>query len=365
MKNIIYSICLICILSCSKKSPTTNDKLIDKFPSEVILKGTVLQIPPILFKPSSMCILDSFLIVTQDRSDTIFSIFKLPNCEYLLSFGNEGRGPTEFFNMNEYTTFGAVYQENNSFAVANLMTRVQYYRIIDVINHNFSPYKIVRLSPNLNRFISLVYVGDSLVFGAPYGGNMHLFKFDTFTNVLESFKPYTKDYPLFDISSMRHLYGCSIAVKPDNSKLVVSYSLQGKIEIYDLNTNKQITLLYQEFPSFEKNLGINKTSKYWNIKPEMQMFSEKVTCTNKYIYARIANDKYSTIYDAKGPNHNFIPELYIFDWLGNPIVKCKLDKYYSHYYAIDAANRFLYTLDDNIENIIRRYDLTSVLPGQN
>lgn len=64
-----------------------NEVLIDKFPSEETLRSSKIKIPSILLSPSNMCIVDSFMIISQDRNDSIFSIFSLPHCEYLLSIG--------------------------------------------------------------------------------------------------------------------------------------------------------------------------------------------------------------------------------------------------------------------------------------
>ena len=361
MKNAFYFTCILCLFSCTRNSTVSSDKIIDKFPLVSTLQATELKIPPILLAPSNMCIVDSFMIVSQSRPDTIFSIFKLPNCQYLLSFGNQGRGPEEFNLSMEFLTLNTVYGKNGSFAVGNLLTKIQYYKINDIINRVFKPYKIARIPPKLNRFRAITYVGDSLIFGAPYGGNMHIFKFNTFTNKLESYEDYPMNFPQMISEAKREVFACFMASKPDNSKFLVAYYTQGVIEINNLTNNNPIKIIYKGFPSLMENDGLNKTSKFLDMKPDIQMFCERIIATNKYIYVRVANEAYSKIYNADGIKRSFIREIHVFDWSGKPIIKLKFDKFFS-YFALDEFNKNLYTIDDSVSNKIMRYDLSKVLP---
>lgn len=360
MKKVFFFAIALFIVGCNHTTQKENEVLIDKFPKEAMLEATELKIPPILFAPSNICIVDSFMVVSQSRPDSIYSIFKLPNCQYLLSFGNEGRGPEEFNLSLEFVTLGAVYGKNGSFAVGNLLTNIQYYKIDDIINRVFKPYKVARTPPKLNRFRAITYVGDSLIFGAPYGGNMHIFKFNTITNRLETYLDYPMKFPQMTSDAQREVFACFMATKPDNSKFLVAYYTQGVIEINSLTNNKPIKILYKGFPPLMENAGLNKTSKYFEVKPELKMFCEKIIATDKYIFVRVANDAYSKIYNANGPRRSFIREIHVFDWSGKPIIKLKFDKFFS-YFALDEVNKNLYTIDDTVSNKIMRYDLSKVL----
>ena len=361
MRNAFYSICILCLFSCTRNSTISSDKVIDKFPLVSTLQETKLKVPPILLSPSNMCIVDSFLVVTQSRKDTIFTIFSLPNCKYLLSFGARGRGPNEFNLSFENVTLGTVPGKSSSFAVGNNMNNIQYYNINDILQSKFTPYKIEKLPNELNGFRAIVYFGDSIIIGAPYRGNMNLFKYGTSEDKLESFQDYPNKFPLMDIEIKREVFGMSMAVKPDNSKFVLAYQRIGKLEIYDLKNSKPILLSYKGFPTLEENTGLNESSKFLKSNPEELIFCEGIRATNKYIFACILNDKRSIVNKSNGPNREFIREIHVFDWSGNPILKIKFENYYSDY-NIDKDDHYLYTLDDNVENIIKRFDLTQVLP---
>ena len=89
------------------------------------------------------------------------------------------------------------------------------------------------------------------------------------------------------------------------------------------------------------------------------IFCWRVQATNKYIYARIYNDKYKNIVDGDGPLRSFIPETHIFDWSGNPVAAIKLNNFYDNF-AVDLNDEYIYTVDSYTPNIIKRYDLNDV-----
>jgi hypothetical protein len=361
MKTAVLTICLLLLSGCARKSTDNYDILIDKFPLTEALKATEIKVPPILLRPSNLCIADSFMIVSQSRQDSLFSFFKLPDCRYVFSFGIRGRGPDEFNLSMENVTLSPVSGKTSKFAVGNNLTRIQYYRINDIINKDIHPYKIIDLPSELSRFRAITYLGDSVIFGAPYGGNIHILKYNTITQKPETFRDYPEVFPFEDPESIREPFAYTIAAKPDNSKIVLGYVNQGIIEIYDLTDGRSLTMSYKGFPSLKENTGLNSTSKFWNHNPEEFVFCRNISATNKYIYVDVLNDHYSKIFNENGPKRSFISEIHVFDWSGNPIIKFKFVKYF-RYFDIDKSDKYLYTLDDSVENVIVRYDIgTSLL----
>jgi hypothetical protein len=152
-----------------------------------------------------------------------------------------------------------------------------------------------------------------------------------------------------------------MAVKPDNSKIVLGYIFKGTIEIYNLLEGKSLTLTYKDFPSLKENTGLNSTSKFWKHNPEEIICCRNIAATNKYIYVDVYNDHYSKIFNDEGPKRTFKSEIHVFDWSGNPIAKFRFAKYY-RYFNIDKMDKYLYTIDDSVENVIKRFDLVKSLP---
>jgi hypothetical protein len=360
MKNLICTLALIGLLGC-KHDAQSNLILISNIPATKTIEGTDLKIPPILLKPVSFEVVDSFLIVAQNRSDSIFSIFRLPECEYMLSFGMRGRGPDEFMTSFPNTSLSSINAGDGRFAVDNMMNNVQYYSIKDLIKKNYTPYKIEKLPTDLNGFQGIKYLVDTTMIIAPYRGNMHLAKYSTLTNTLSLFKEYSKTFSFEDTERLRGVYGCYIDLRPNNKQFVITYSNCGIIEIFRIDDNLPLTISYEGFPSLEDNLGLKQDSKTYILDKNQMIFSWAIKATNKYIYALVFNTLYDNISDGKGLRRTYTPEIHVFNWSGKFIANLKLNKYFK-YFDISMDDKYLYAIDNDIENLIRRYNLTDILP---
>lgn len=360
MKKSYLLVLIIFVICCSRETGKNKSEItINDFPKETVLKGTELEVPAILLHPSKMIISDSIMVISQDRKDSIFSLFKLPDCKYITSFGSLGNGPNEFNLSFANVTMGALNSRNGSFAVGNLMNKIQYYNFNDVINKKYEPYKIESLPVEFNGFRAIGYFSDSIIIGAPYRGGMHLFKYFSESKDFMTYAEYPEKYPMLDVEILREVYGCYMAKKPDNTMFALSYAHEGKIEIYNIKNNKKITLKYEGFPTLAENMNINQTTKYLEHDPDKHIvFCANAVATNKYIYMKTCNEKYSIVYDKHGPKRSFIPNIHVFDWSGNPIAKLKISDFYS-YYSVDPNDKYLYAIDEEVENKINRYDLSN------
>jgi hypothetical protein len=361
MRNVILLICLFCVLACAKTNPYGRDIIIDKFPDVKNIVSQILTVPPILLRPVKSCIVDSFLIVAQSRPDSIFSVFKLPDCEYLMSFGIRGRGPNEFLNSSPGFTLAPVYSDQGSFAVDNMRNNIQYYRINDILQKNFTPYKIEEFPSKIDGFQTIGYFGDTTIIGAPFRLNMLLFKYHSINKKIILFKEYPNVYSFDDLNDLRNQYSGCITVKKDNSKFAFAYGSKGIIEIYSINDTIPITISYKGFPSLEENSGLNNDSKFGTFRKDKMIFCWGISSTNRHIYAKVYNDKYFNLSDGKGLLRSYIAELHVFDWSGKLLTRLKPDYFYTQF-VVDKNDRYLYTIDEDVESIIRRYDLQKSLP---
>ncbi len=366
MKIVFYAFCLSFIFGCNSSSKHLKnvDYVLDDFPKKINLESEELKISSVLLKIDELLVIDSLVVVYQNRKDTIFSIFQLPDLKHIHSFGSKGNGPNEF-NLSFSATFGPVYgTANSTFAIGNKMTKVHYYRINDLLNKEQTPYKIASLPPKLNGFRAISYIGDTLIYGAPYGKtNIDIFKYTISDKKLDSYLEYPDDYPLISGEIKRGVYGCYMAAKPDRTKFARSYANMGIIEIYDISKDNHspFVISYKDFPSLKENLHLDSSTKFPNHRQEQKIFSWGIRANDKYIYTLVYNDRYDKVVGEEGPLESFIPEIHIFDWSGNPIAKCTPDHNFIMY-DIDSEGRYLYTSSLFDENIIRRYDLSKVLP---
>ena len=112
---------LLFLISCSgNKEDYVHYIDINDFPKKISPKYEEYEVPPVLLKPSRLIIIDTLLLVYQGRPDTIFSLFKLPECSFITSFGIKGRGPDEF-SLVFPNSLGPVYgNQSINFAVGNI-----------------------------------------------------------------------------------------------------------------------------------------------------------------------------------------------------------------------------------------------------
>jgi hypothetical protein len=168
MKNLINLICILCLFACAKTNPENRNIIVEEFPKIKNLTSQSLSIPPILLRPVKTFIVDSFLIVAQSRPDSIYSIFQLPDCKYLMSFGVKGKGPNEFLNSSPGFTLEPVYSNQGSFAVDNMRNNIQYYRINDILQNNITPYKTEELPSGMDGCQSIGYFYDTIIIATPW-----------------------------------------------------------------------------------------------------------------------------------------------------------------------------------------------------
>ena len=361
MRHLILLICILCLFACENTKTDNRDIIVEQLPSVKNLTSQSLTIPPILLRPVKTCIVDSILIVAQSRPDSIYSIFQLPDCKYLMSFGIKGRGPNEFYNSNPGFTLAAVYSDQASFAVNNMRNNIQYYRINDIMQNILTPYKIEEFPSEMDGFQTIGYFNDTIIIVAPWRLKTLLLKYHSINKKIDHFKEYPNVYSFEDLMDLRNQYTGLITVKQDNSKFALAYVNKGVIEIYNINDTIPITVSYKDFPSLEDNLGLRKDSKGRTFSKDEMIFCWDICSTNRYIYAKIYNDKYVNISDGKGLLTSYIAEIHVFDWSGKLIARLKPDFFYSEF-NIDTRDRYLYTIDENVENVIRRYDLQKVFP---
>jgi hypothetical protein len=360
-KLLLYGFCIVTLViqGCQRKNNLGSEiNEFQEFERKINLTGQVIHIDVDILKPQRMITVDSFLIIGEGRPDSIFTIFKTPNLEHLISFGNAGRGPDEFNGTWLTTSFTPVYSSDSRFAVANQSTNVNYYKISDLLNRNITPYYVSKPPPGIQTFQAMACISDSVIVGMPYGGmggKTFLFKHDNTNNSLEHFKDYPIDFPNLSNDDRSNLFSCFLTVKKDNTKFALVYNNIGKIEIYNLTSNYPITIVYTNFPDIFENLDGLETNSL-RVPRNSHVFSWQIKSSDSYIYVQVFGCEYEKISDGRGLRRSEIFDIHVFDWDGNSVALLKPDRFYEAY-AIDPEDKYLYTIHPDSANSIMRYKL--------
>lgn len=237
---------------------------------------------------------------------------------------------------------------------------MNYYKLSDILSGKSNSYKNTPV-PGVYRIPrALAFIGDSVIIGAPYQADMHLFLFDYENEIDSVFAEYPIKTDKLSLMDKRQVFGCYMAVKPDNSKLAITYNNQGKLEIYDFHSKKWTVIKYKKFPSLKKNLAMTRSNRPTNSIKDRKVFSWEIRASDKYIFIKAYNTNYLNMSTGGGAIRTFIPQIHVFTWTGEPVAKLQPDRYYK-YFDIDKDGKNIYAIDDYFEDIIIKFSLEGIL----
>lgn len=89
----LWGILFITVSSCIE-----SDRIMHyaQFEHTINLKSDRIQVPSMLLYPRSLVLCDSNLIVFNEKMDTMFQCFHLPDLTFQYGFGTQGQGPNDF-----------------------------------------------------------------------------------------------------------------------------------------------------------------------------------------------------------------------------------------------------------------------------
>lgn len=291
----------------------------------VELYADSISIPPVLLAVTQMFIAHDTLIVYEQQKDTLFSFWKLPECQYLFSAGTKGQGPNDFLMLDK--TFVETDKGFKTFEIAT-------NRIKEVgldLNKQISLLSEKQINAEqmpLNRFLFLA--NDSYCF---------LSKDENYEFALLDKKEqihYFGKYPI-DLMKKRedevnsYVYNKLMVAKPDGEKFAAFYAYIKMMRIYDRKGNL-LKECVMEVPTDIISDNEKRTVYY----------SSFPFASEKYIYALIESGKRKY--------------LEVWSWDGKPVAHYLLDKNIDMF-TISLKDNKVYAIDKNVDDVIYTYKL--------
>ena len=143
----IVVVCFMLVLSSCQHENTSSTKL----PDLEELHADSIETPPILLSVTSLFTMGKdTLVVYQQRDDTLFTFWKLPECSFLFKNGVMGEGPNEFLVLDK------TYQgRNNGFRAFEIQTsKIKEVSINKEGDFSVTSKKL-EVGQMMNRFIFL------------------------------------------------------------------------------------------------------------------------------------------------------------------------------------------------------------------
>lgn len=363
MKEKIFSysfffLSLFIIIRCGKQSTSLfnfmifdNVEYVTEFPQSFNLsKKTIPNIDVIGI--TNFAIYDFNIIFSTKKTDSLWSVFTLPEYEYRGSLLSKGNGPFEFVQSPRVSSKTKLFKENDE-----LFAGIYDFQKGRVFKLNIDK------SLNTNK-LDISILNDSL--------NAFLFNFMMIDNDVFLCKEVQNN----ETQQVRHLMeGNQKSIPPVFEKLNQATIKEGE----DINMLSTITKMnYDNDIIVEMPIGLN----YINMYTLDRTFAKTVCIGNKldniekiqnksmfdriYTFAdlRIFDNFWGVIQiDEDEKTYQLgrkkLPVICLFDWVGDPIAELKLDHFITSF-DIDLENSTLYTFDAHSDEFYK-YDVKEMI----
>jgi hypothetical protein len=321
----------------------------DKYQTEAVWKEKTQAIQGQIIEPELNILLsreiqmiDSLIIINAANTEPLYHIYRLTKnnqLEQLSTFGTMGEGPNEFI-FNTAMNIG----ENKISIFDKSLLRNYIIDLYSLSNNTKIQMKTEYLN-NSSSFNKLIAIEDNIYFG---NGTFErgMFAFYHHDSLIYTDVPYPEDGIDASNEQKGMVYqGCLVKQLRGNRFVYGGY--YGHIlEIFSIDgfSLKRIFSDIYEFPQYGmKQSGTFLEANYKN-NNRTGFFS--ISTTQEYIYALYSGKK-------RGDDRiDYANIVYIYDWDGNRIKKCIMDKDVSGI-CVDKNNKKIYGLytDPNDDNL--------------
>jgi hypothetical protein len=306
------------------------------FGEVVTLKGQPLSLKENL-NPERIILKDKYLITSNQRKDSIFMIFELPDLKCIASFGVRGIGPDEFIYPNivetpEDSILFYIYEGINE-------------KVYKVTLKSLKPeYYLTLPKQRADKMIEFTDSKEAFYSSSATQGRM-IFKFNK--DSVPQANVY-KDLAIPGIKgSWTTLIG-DLGVNVVNGRIAYAYKYFKRLKIIDMKSGNERNIIF-DAKNLDKGLDDFGTLAPTNITHYWGMSSK-----SEYFWVLYSGRKPVDVYNDNRHNKKYI---YVekFDWNGNPVKKYKLDDW--GYFCVDEQNQILYLASTASALTLLKYDL--------
>lgn len=332
--------------SFSNKYKENSDTVIvfSKFPKEESVKFEPF------FKPNQsyvrgVFLTDTSIIITNDKelnTGYFFNEYSLSNKEHV---GSYIKGGTKKGMTLSPVSFG-LYQKNKLFVKDISLRKTIIASLVDKYSFDSvatEDYKSHQFDYTEQLIDSNKILKSSILDTLPEILQIADLKNDTLIKAFGHLPQSPENIPF---GSWKHANLNFLFIKPDAKKAVIAWRYEDKIEVFDLNTQKGITVKGPE--NIELSfLPIKAGTRYMSQPTEKTTYTYKSGyTTDKYIYLLYYGKK------EDSPSHIDGNIIYVFNRNGNPIKKMQLDRNIQGF-AVTQDDFTIYAFDAESQTIVR------------
>lgn len=311
MKQIVLLLMMYSLLlvGCSPQCENVLVKY-SSFAEVVSLSSVKLEVPPVLLYPRGVYLSDNHLIVFNEKTDTLFQIFKLPDMKYRGQFGIKGGGPNDF--MLPLIQPVVCDEKGIVLSDGDKLKRISF-------NENGFGVQTTKLPFGFPYYNGLQRLTDSLYCcfaGFEDEQPLMLLKLDGSS---EKIGNYPEDVsPRFKNTLARNqAYTGLLVSNPEGTRFAMFYQYLRRWIIYDANG----IMLSDNCLEIQPGHALPKVED-----EERYIHPIAVYATKKFIYTLNLD---MTVQEVGSQINN--PNIQIYDWEGRPLRKCNLDCFISSF----------------------------------
>jgi len=346
-KKINYYIILCFIISagCMHESEDFVENAID-YGSELNASTIKLNEGLSVLQPGAMVnVNDTHLLISDVEEEEVFKVFRLPDLEYLYSWGKKGRGPDEF----QFVPVTIVNTESNAVNFYDISRKtLRYYSLSDTAFVGLGE-KSFSYEGQQNVFTDITMVTDSL-FIADYGNQETNDDFEFIGLKPSSETPLFKvgDYPSEDLTGFeRHFADFKTSVSsPDGKKFGYFYLYHNLLKFIDLETKEVREVIINDDDLNDKQI-------------EQGVFQYRTVkwASNDYLYVLGLNENRDVISEKLD---EFITSLEIWTWDGDMVFRAKFDRPIHDFTVSEKAGKIIAYSQLNSSELYQ-YDLPDII----
>lgn len=334
-KNILFVCALILLSACTGKGGRGTDVTYTAFGKEVSLQSVKHDVPPVSLYPRNMFLADSFLVVYNDKMDTLFQVFDKTTFDYKYGFGITGGGPNDFNTLSTYWV--------SSDGKKCVMQDMQSLREVTIENGH--PVIKSRMIPaQQSVYNGMVQLEDSVLLCDADMDKNEVFMFIYPNGETKNWGSYPESAERFggDLAALKDAYTGYTVASPKGDRFASFYAYLRRFRIFNSKGEllKAVTL------------NIDPCDAQVSADPEKRcIYPIAVYATDNYIYTLNLDMTAQEIGELK-----HFPSIQVFTWEGEPVAKYNLDCMISCF-TIDEAAKCIYGMFVENEHTIYTFQM--------
>lgn len=335
-----FSFVVALFMAASCQNSSDKNTVADFSEPELLTLSDSIAIDEIL-SPNGWQITDDKVVILSPKTEDQFFVYRLPEFEYLYSFGPKGEGPDDF----GFPLLDSYDSRQTPLPIHDLRARKTYlYDIGDTQAEKTGAYD--------NPITAPLHMYDSLFFRIKMQPHthpddplvQHLVTFNGQGHILDSVQALTFSCKTsITLPGGRTVMGQMLLNHPlatyRDGRLFVRHNAIPRTDLYDITPDGKMRLVRSlgDLSTYEQiqDIGLEKL-------PERDVVS-KLHGSEKYVYAFIF-----TVKDQTGDRQIVNPRIEVYDWEGAPVKAFTLDRYFSST-LIDEAHGKIFCFDPSLD----------------